>query len=191
MEEIEVKFLDCNHEALIKKLEQLGARKEKVFLYNVKSYDYVDKRLAKDNAWVRLRDDGEHVSLSYKQRLGVGEDRLKDGGMKEIEMNVESFVKANEFLTSIGLIAKFFEEKRRTRYVFDGVEVDLDEVPLLPPYIELEGESWESLERVAERLDLRWEAHVRCSAMQMYEHYGLDENDYSLLMFDKQVKKTL
>jgi hypothetical protein len=40
-------------------------------------------------------------------------------------------------------------------------------------------------------LGLDWAKHLRCSSMQVYEHYGLDENDYSVLTFKEQVKKAL
>mgnify|MGYP003418922467 CR=1 FL=1 len=191
MEEIEVKFLEIDHAELQAKLVSLGAEKTGEYFYKVKAYDYSDKRLGKENAWVRLRGDGTQVNLCYKQRQGVSADRLRDQGMKEIEVMVDNFEKADQFLASVGLIEKFVEDKRRIRYMFEGVEIDLDEVPLLPPYLELEGPSWEDLERVALMLGLDWAKHLRCSSMQVYEHYGLDENDYSVLTFKEQVKKAL
>lgn len=191
MEEIEVKFLEIDHEELEAKLMSLGAQKTGEYFYKVKAYDYPDKRLGKENAWVRLRGDGTHVTLCYKQRLGLSDNRLKDSGMKEVEVTVDDFEKTDQILASIGLVEKFVEDKRRTRYIFDGVEIDLDEVPLLPPYLELEGGSWEALEKVSDLLGLDWEKHSRCSTMQMYEHYGLDENDFSVLTFKEQRKKPL
>ncbi|MDQ3075631.1 MAG: class IV adenylate cyclase [bacterium] len=188
MEEIEVKFLDINVEATRDKLKNLGAEFQGEFLYKSKSYDYADKSLGANHAWVRLRDEGEKITLTYKQRR-ESENKLKDSGMKEIEVNVSDFASTDILLKEIGLVEKFYEEKKRTRYVLDGVECDIDQWPLIPPYIELEGESIEALQRVAEKLGFNWEEYHMCSAMQIFDKYGIDENSFSILTFEKQIKK--
>jgi len=189
MEEIEVKFLDVNKTEIENKLKALGAELVSSNIQHSKSFDFEDKRLADKYSWVRLREQEGKVTLAYKERLGVSDNSLKDKGMKEIEINVSEFENTEKLLDALGLIPKFYEEKRRTTYVLDSVTCDIDEWPLIPPYLELEGSSIDELKSVAKKLDLPWEESCMCSAMQVFEKHGIDENSFSVLTFDKQIKK--
>ena len=189
MEEIEVKFLDIDIKEIEEKLKNLGATKVFDFLYKRRVFDFKDKSLESNNSWLRLRDEGDKITLTYKRRFGVGENRLKDEGMHEIEVNVSDFQKTAELLNSIGMKEKFYEENRRVKYTIDDVEFCIDTWPLIPTYLEIEGKSWESVEKSVTILGLDWNNHIKCSTMQIYEHYGLNENDFSVLTFKEQTKK--
>lgn len=188
MEEIEVKFLKVKKEDIIKNLEGLGAEKIGDFLFKRKSYDFPDYRLAEKDAWVRIRDEGERTVMTYKQRLR-GDELGYDKGMLEQEIVISDFVIGDNILKSIGMIEKFYEENERVLYVLDDVEVCIDTWPLLDTYVELEGSSWESLQKVADKLGFNWESHKKCSTMQVYKMEGIDENDFSVLTFETQIKK--
>lgn len=192
MEEIEAKFLEVNVVKLKEKLEQNNAKFVGSFDYKRKTYDFEGLLLAKSrNGWVRLRDEGERVTLAYKQRLGVkvNDSSIPDEGMKEIEVVVSDFNLTDIFLKSINLIEKFYEENRRERYVLDEVEIDIDTWPMIPTYVEFEGSKWSSVKKVAEKLGFKWEEHLRCTTMQIYRKYGIEENDYSVITFNEQIKK--
>ena len=192
MEEIEAKFLDVDVLRLKQKLESNGAQFIGSFDYKRKSYDFEGLLLAKSrHGWVRLRDEGERVTLAYKQRLGVktNDGSISDLGMKEIEVVVSDFNLTDQFLKSIGLIEKFYEENKRERYIFDEVEIDIDTWPMIPTYVEFEGSSWEHVKKVAEKLGFNWEEHLRCTTMQIYRKYGIEENDYGVITFIEQIKK--
>lgn len=189
MEEFEIKFLEVDVPELEKKLLEIGAKKVFDFLYRRRVFDFSDMRLANDHSWVRLRDEGEKITLTYKKRLGVGKNKLKDESMREIEIIVSDFEKTAELLRSVGMIEKFYEENKRIKYVLDDVEFCIDEWPLIPSYLEIEGKNWEKVEKAASKLGLNLEDHIKCSTMQIYRHYGINENDYSFLTFEKQIKK--
>ncbi len=189
MEEIEAKFIDINVDELKLKLENLGATFVGSFDYKRKSYDFPGLPLAEQHAWVRVRDEGDRVVMTYKQRLEANSETMRDGGMKEVEIVVSDFNLADQFLKSIGMIEKFYEENKRERYILDNVEVDIDSWPMIKPYIELEGNSWENVKSVAEKLGFDWNTHLRCSTMQIYKMNGIDENDYKVITFTEQIKK--
>jgi adenylate cyclase class 2 len=189
MEEFEIKFLEINIKELENKLTNIGAKKVFNTLYRRRVFDFPDMRLEKDNSWLRLRDEGDKVTLTYKKRLGVGENKLKDAGMHETEIIVSDFEKTAELLNAIGMIEKFYEENRRTKYVQDGVEFCIDEWPLIPAYLEIEGKNWDKVKEATSKLGLDWENHIKCSTMQIYKHYDINENDFSTLTFEKQIKK--
>jgi adenylate cyclase class 2 len=188
MEEFEIKFLEVDKSELEKKLSLIGAEKVLEFMFRRRVFDFPDFRLAEAHSWVRLRDEGEKITLTYKKRLGTGE-KFKDSGMHEIEVNVSDFEKTAELLKSIGLIEKFYEENKRTKYILNEVEFCIDEWPLIPVYLEIEGKNWESVKEATTKLGLKWEDHIKCSTMQIYKHYEINENDFSVLTFEKQIKK--
>lgn len=190
MEEIEVKFLNVNIIELEEKLLKLGAVKQGEYFYRRKSYDFDNKSLSDKHAWVRLRDEGEKTVMTYKQRINTDDDNFKKGATKEVEIIVNDFATSDMFLNEIGLVEKFYEENTRVRYILDDVECDIDTWPLLAPYLEIEGTSWDKVEKVANLLGFDWNDHYRCPTMQIYELSGINENDYSILTFDKQTKKS-
>lgn len=189
MEEIEVKFLDVDVVDLKSKLEKFGAEFIGSFDYKRKAYDFPGFPLAQKSAWVRVRDEGDRVVMTYKQRLEAGDHTMGDLGMKEVEIIVNDFNLADNFLKSIGMIEKFYEENKRERYVLDNVEIDIDSWPMIPPYVEIEGSSWDNVQNVSEKIGFDWNNHLRCSTMQIYEKYGINENDYSVITFNEQIKK--
>ena len=105
MEEIEVKFLNIDSDSIEKKLIKIGAKKIFEKLYKRKVFDYSDLRLDKAGAFLRLRDEGDKITMAFKQRLGMGVDcNTNDKGMEEIEVIVDDFDKVSQILlkTEIG-----------------------------------------------------------------------------------------
>ncbi len=125
--------------------------------------------------------------MTYKQRKGVKKS-TQDSGMKEIEIEVGDFEDTAALLRAIGMRPKFYEENWRTLYTLGNVEFSIDEWPLIPPYLEIEGHSWKAVDAMAKKLGFDLTKKFICSTMQVYEHYDINENDYSILTFDKQEK---
>ena len=191
MEEIEVKFLNINVEEISAKLEGLGARKLFDRLYKRRVFDYPDLRLNQQGAWIRLRDEGDKITLAFKQRLGVKahDGSVDDEGMQEIEIKVSDFEKTADFLKSIGLKEKTYQENRRIRYILDGIEFDIDFWPRLEPYLEIEALSWGEIDKAINLLGLNPEEKRIFSTHQIYQLEGIDEKEYQEMTFDQMVKK--
>ena len=129
-----------------------------------KNFDYPDLRLDKErNGWIRVRDEGDKVTLSYKQL----NDRTLHG-TKEINVTVDSFDATCDFLEEIGLEAKTFQETKRESWELGGVQIELDEWPWAPPYIELEGPDEETVSGVAEKLGFAMKDGVHGSVEIVY-----------------------
>ena len=75
-QEYEVKFLDIDIPKLEKKLEEIGAEKVGEFFYRRISFDFPDLSLNAKGAWVRLRDEGDRVTMTWKRRLGVKANKI-------------------------------------------------------------------------------------------------------------------
>ncbi len=192
MEEIEVKFLDINPTQIKRKLIKLGAKKVFAKVYRRRVFDYPDRKLDREGAWLRLRDEGDSIKLTYKKRLGVKDmhgGKINDRGMEEIEVNVSGFDKTAKLFKRLGFIEKFYEENRRVRYLFNGVEIDIDYYPMIKPYLEIEANSWKDVDETINLLGLNPKDRKLITAQQVYALSGIDENDYSVITFEKQLKK--
>lgn len=191
MEEIEVKFLAIDVAALEKKLTELGAERKFDRLYRREVYDYPDLRLNADSAWIRVRDEGDRVTMGYKQRQGISthDGSTNDSSMHEVEIVVSSFEQATLFLRKIGMKRKFYEENRRIRWILDNVELDIDHWPQLEPYLEIEAPTWERIDAVITQLGLDPAEKKIFSTHQIYQLAGINEHDYDEITFDRMVKK--
>jgi len=178
--EIEAKFLDIDHDTLRVQLQKLGATCDQPKrVMRRKNYDFIDKRLDKVDGWVRLRDEGDKITLSYKQRNGGALDDVH-----EVSVRVSSFDDTDALLTAIGMNVKNYQETTRESWRLDGVEIELDEWPWIKPYIELEGPDEASLKQVAQKLGLDWQdARPGTVAVAYQAEYDVSEDDVHRVQF--------
>ncbi len=160
--EIEAKFLDIDHDEIRDKLKILGADCEQpIRLMRRVTIDTPDMK--SKNAFLRVRDEGHRVTMTYKQF-----DELSVDGTKEIEVTVSDFDKTVQLLATVGLPYGSFQESKRETWRYGDVEIVLDEWPWLKPYIEIEGRSESILREVAIELDLNWDDAVFGDVMAAY-----------------------
>jgi adenylate cyclase class 2 len=149
--EIEAKFLNVDHSTIRKKLKKVGAvRIQSVRLMRRKNFDFKDLSLEKEKSgWVRVRDEGDKVTLSYKQLNHRGVD-----GTKEITVDVDNFEKTCNFLESINLKEQSYQETKRESWKLGAVEIELDEWPWINPFIEIEAPTQAKLFATIKKLGL-------------------------------------
>lgn len=188
MEEIEVKFLDIDPGTLEKKILSLGGKKKFDRVFRRIVFDTPDLSLNSKGAWIRLRDEGDRIALSYKQRLGM-DKKGNDDGMIEEEVEVSDFDMTAKILRHGGLKDKFYEENRRVQFDLNGVELDIDYWPLLEPYLEIEADSWQTIDKTAKLLGFNPKDRKIYPTFELYKLNGIDELSYDILTFEKQVKK--
>lgn len=172
--EIEAKWLNIDLEAMRLKLASLNAKlvqPERSMVRQV--FDYPDKRLSKVAGWVRVRNEGDKVTLSYKQ--------LDDRGLhgtKEVTVIVDDFDRTCGFLESIGLVSKSYQETRRESWTLDDTEIELDTWPWIPSFVEIEAQSESKLRTVAQKLDLDFAAALHGSVETAYQDvYDVTEEE--------------
>lgn len=149
--EIEAKWLHINIDDMRQKLIQAGANLiQQERLMSRKTYDYPDLRLQKVGSWVRIRDEGDKVTMSFKQ---LQERTLT--GTKEINLVIDTVDGAHTFLTNLGLTQKSAQDTKRESWILNGCEVELDTWPWIPPFIEIESNSEDKVKSVAATLNLK------------------------------------
>lgn len=170
--EIEAKFPDINVTTVRKKLRNLSA--EQIYperLMRRKNFDHPDSRLETIGGWIRVRDEGDIVTLSYKQL----QDRSLHG-TKETTIIVDSFEKTCAFFDAIGMKPKAYQETKREKWILSDVEVTIDTWPWIPTFIELEGPNEIAVKEVARKLGFDWSNAMHGSVETVYQmHYDFSE----------------
>jgi len=167
--------LDVDHNVLRKKLIQLGAKLvQPLRVMKRKNFDFPDEALErKVSGWVRVRDEGDKITLTYKQL----NDRSLHG-TKEVNLTISSFSDAEAFLEALGLEGKSYQETKRESWLLDDVEIELDEWPWIPPFIELEGKDEKQLKLIVSKLGLDWSKAVHGSVEVAYQAvYDMTERE--------------
>ncbi|MBI3336628.1 class IV adenylate cyclase [Candidatus Peregrinibacteria bacterium] len=150
MREIEVKFLEVNPEDVISSLEDLGAKR--VFDGEIVAdyFDFDDKRLTKNDATIRLRTKGDIVELTLKQRKDYEQAKVCD----EYEVNVSDAETMKEILKHLSLQFKRRITRHRISYLLGKTRFEIDTVPGIPPFLEIEAPTVEDIKKYAEKLGL-------------------------------------
>ncbi len=172
--EIEAKFLQVDHDVLRAKLKQLGAvcdHENRLMRRTV--FDFASHGLKKQHKRLRVRDEGDKVTVTFKAR------QQDTPYAAEIETVVESFESMEQIFNAVGLESKSYQESKRETWRFMDCEVVLDEWPWLDTYIEIEGPSEELIQACAGALDFDWSQAVYGSVDRAYMHQypGMTDDD--------------
>ncbi|MEI7777767.1 MAG: class IV adenylate cyclase [bacterium] len=180
--EVEVRFLEIDKEALIKKLRDLGAKDlgedllQEVIIYD-KEFTWRDG----GKSLLRLRTRNNKTELTFKHR-----NSHAIGDTEEIEFEVSDKDKAELLLNRLGFVSFRHQEKKRHTFELNNVVVDIDTWPRVPTYVELEGQSEEDLRKIAALLDLDWNKAVLENPRVVIEkYYKIPVGTMRYFTFDK------
>jgi len=161
--EIEAKMKVADFAPLREKLKQLGAREQGKVLETNTFFDTDDRSMLAADKGLRLRQKTDlstntdvHI-ITYKgpRQQGVMKNR------EEIELNVESGKDATALLEILGFHRILTFEKRRETWLLDNCEIELDEIPHLGHFVEIEGPREETILKIRESLGLKDRPMVR------------------------------
>jgi len=137
--------------------------------------------------WIRLRQNKGKVELTIKYIYNVNKDYNIDD-VKEIEINVSNFETANKLIEEMGYYHKKLVEKKRTSYIIGDTKIEIDEWPLIPPYIEIEGKDEKTIYEIAQALGYKKEETRIMNTEDVYLENNLDLTSYEILTFERSVK---
>lgn len=165
--EFEIRFLEINEKEILEKLKDLNASEIGNWLQVRKTYDLVNPQ---KNSWVRLRTNGQKTTLTIKEIL-----TNKVDGTKELEIEVSDFSETDAILNKIGLTSRNFQENKRRQFKYKNVEIDIDTWPLIPTYLEIEGENEESIKKACIDLGLNYDNSTTMDVTDIYKNvYDID-----------------
>jgi adenylate cyclase class 2 len=177
--EYEVRRLNVSFDEIIQKIKSIGAKRVGVYHQKRYVYDFIP---AQKGRWIRLRSNGKISTLTIKEIESVRID-----GTKELEIEVSDFENTNEILMKLGYIPRNFQENFRIEYILDGVKFDLDKWPMIPAYLEIEGQSEKDILKVIKLLDWRIEDMSVQDVDKIYsEVYGINLDSKKKLEFNEK-----
>ena len=175
--EYEIRLLEIDTEQVVNTLDKLGAKK--LGEYNQRRYVY-DLKPVQDGKWIRLRTNGQKTTLAYKDIVSNTID-----GTKEVEFIVDTFDNANEFLNKIGFNKRSYQENKRIQYKLEDVEIDIDSWPMIPTYLEIEGNDEVSVNNMINKLNLEKQKITTLNCDDIYRNfYNIDISKIKLLKFN-------
>ena len=160
--EIEAQFLDINKDAIRTKLAATGGklvhseRKMKRVIFD-----------AGEHQFIRVRDEGDKIVMTYKN---VSDDK-SILGTKEVNVVVDDYDRAVEFLKGTHLPIKAHQETLREEWELNDCEICIDTWPWIPSFVEIEGPSEEKVWETANILGFEKEKAKFGSVDSTYNHY--------------------
>lgn len=140
--EIEYKAKVLSHADYIERLIELDAMPGKREVQRDYYYDNISDDMVNQDKSLRIRcvtEEGgfnQRFELCYKGQRIPGKVKTRP----EFELPVIDFNVASEILTGIGYSLKMAFEKKRTHWYYKNCTVCLDTLPLIGPFIEVEGQ---------------------------------------------------
>lgn len=164
----EIEFLKNTYQ-VDKLVEILKLENYFEIINQTKIKNLVSKYFLNPHKWLRLRKSNEKVELTIKHIIPSNEFVEQ---IEETEVKVEDFEEMNELLESLGFQHKNYFEKERIQFEYLNCEIDIDSWPLIPTYMEIEGNSEEEIKKVLEKLGLNLSDAISCTADEVFKKYG-------------------
>lgn len=136
MREVEVKILEIDTEKVKKKLKEIGARKEFESRVEYCTYDFEDGRFRRNGGYLRVRKINGKVEVCFKEKVESAKCKVRD----ETQFVTNDFESITKLLCKVGMHKVHNGYKYRESYRLDDIKYEIDYVPGVPPYIEVEGE---------------------------------------------------
>ena len=151
--EIEVKFPQIDIEDMRERLQKAGAVCEQPMRLMRRVYMQT-KYQREHHTFLRVRDEGDKITLAYKQRADHAASTID--GTKEIEVEVSDFEKMIEIIRLLNLPPVTYQETRRETWKLGEAEIVIDEWPWIKPFIEIEAPNETLVREAADKLGLDW-----------------------------------
>jgi adenylate cyclase class 2 len=175
--EYEAKFLDVDKNEIRKRLKDVGAELVRPEYLQKRIPFNLPKEKHSIHSWLRVRDEGDKITLSLKM---VDGDKIEN--QKEICLEVDNFDNAVSLLEAIGCERKSYQETKRELWKLDNVEITLDEWPFLEPFVEIEGASEAAVKSVSEKLGFNYSDAVFGAVGKVYKmKYGIAPDEVNNL----------
>lgn len=176
--EYTLKVLEIDKGMIEEKIRQMNGRKiyNKVITKTL-MFDHPILRLRSSGKVLRLRQVGSKVFLSIREGLeGMSKSIFQK--VVESELEINDFNQAFQMFEGLGFSAFRYQEKYRTAYTLNrDIKIEIDELPNIPPYLEVAGSSQEVVTQTIKKLGYRTEDATRMTVTDIIRHYGLKDVD--------------
>jgi adenylate cyclase, class 2 len=167
--EIEAKLKVDSHESVRGALAAAGATRIGRVLEENHIFDDPGRTMLKADCGLRVRvcrdDAGRVVSVTMTYKGPRADARFKS--RPEIQFHVDDKQAALDFLAALGFVEAVRFEKRRESWQLGDCRIELDELPHLGLYVEVEGPSESAVAAAQQTVGLGLLPHEPCSYVAM------------------------
>jgi len=168
MREVEVTILEINVEATRKKLLDLGAKKVFDGDMSYFAFDFPDNRLNKKGELLRIRKVGNKTEITHKSKKeNVEGFKIK----KEIETQVKDFEVICEIFEKCGMKIIHQGQKKRESYKLGSTNFEIDFVPGIPAFLEIETQDEKEIQKAVTMLDFNMKQTTAMTGKEIEEYY--------------------
>ena len=177
--EIEAKMKVDDFDAVRRKLVECGARRAGAVLETNVFFDTPDGSLVKADRGLRLRTSKdvetclERFVITVKGPAQPGPFKRRD----EFEVGVDAADRATDVLRSLGYELDLSFQKRRETWKTSGCTIELDELPILGRFVEIEGPDEASVARMREMLGLTTFESIKTGYITMLTRHLREHDD--------------
>jgi len=174
--EFEIKFLKINKEEIKDKI--------KSFWWICKKENSLMKRVVFDNpsknkSYVRVRDEWNKITCTYKEITESKNGDLDINSIKELETEIKDFDSMVWIFKNLWLKQKAFQESYRETWEINWeIEIMIDEWPWISPFIEIEWESEELVRKYSKSLWFDYSEWIFWAVDEVYFHEKWFERDF-------------
>jgi len=162
-QEMEVKILEIDVQKVLTILKQIGATR--VFNGNISSEFF------KNSAGLKLRlrrMSGENI-LTFKRTYPNSEVVHNE----EIEVSFDNYEGMKQLLSVLGFLEYGSSQKKRISYIYQDIRFELDTLPGVPTFLEIESTSQEKVRNGVEILGYTMTQTSTFTERTIKEHYGI------------------
>jgi len=183
--EIEAKMRVADFDAVHSALRSVGAERICEALETNTFLDTPDRALLARDSGLRLRinrfsDGRETYVVTFKGPLRSGQLKTRE----EIEFAIDNPTAAAQMLARLGYERELSFEKRRESWRLDDCHVELDELPYLGRFVEIEGPNEATVMRVRQKLGLSSLAMEKRGYISLLSEYlksnGISDREITL-----------
>lgn len=141
----------------------------------------ISNYLINPNKWIRLRKSNDEIELTVKHIYEKNTSKLQK--VQEYEIKVSDLKEANELLESIGVVKRNYQEKIRYSFEYKNAQIEIDQWPLLEPYMEIECDDETLIKKIINELNFSNKEIVSLNTEQLYKRKNIDILKISDLKF--------
>ena len=171
--EIETKVLGIDLITVQNKLKTLGAKEIRSSRLSVDWFRPVGTPKGEDPWFLRVRSysDGQK-EVTWKAKSDILGTARKH---KEINFTVSDHNLVGDLFSELNLEKYAHQDKDRISYKYKNWQIDIDQYPNMPPFLEIEGQDENHINEAIKLFDLTgFETWARGERILIEEIYGLD-----------------
>ena len=171
------------NELKISNFEELLEKEDlvKILENSNKLNSLISDKMINPNKWLRLRQSNDKIELTLKHVYEKNNEEIQK--VKEFEVNTSNLEETNLILENMGIVRRNYQEKIRHSYTYKNAEIELDQWPMLKPYMEIECDDEKVIQEIIDLLDLNDKEIVSLNTEQLYKKININVLEIDELKF--------